>query len=61
MSAKHYIENTLELVLSILLDKFVFKPSDKEILWDFNGVRKPVVKGDEMSPRLPIRVAIAEV
>jgi hypothetical protein len=50
-----------ELVLSVLLEKFVFSPGSKEIYWNMTGINTPVVKGvDDLSPQLPLNVAFVK-
>jgi hypothetical protein len=46
-----------EVVLLFLIDAFRFRPSDKEIFWQMNGIATPVLaKGTDKHPQLPMIV-----
>jgi hypothetical protein len=45
-----------EVVLSVLLSKFRFAPSEKEIIWEMHGLTRPTEKGHSHVARLPLRV-----
>ncbi|KAF9048762.1 cytochrome P450 [Panaeolus papilionaceus] len=47
----------IKVILAILLQKFKFSLSDKEIKWQVTAMASPVVVGDESHPRLPLMVA----
>ena len=47
----------VEVVLSLLLMKFTFAPSDKPIVWNIAGIRYPTV-GDATTPSLPMKVGL---
>ena len=50
-----------ELVLSVLLETFVFSPGSQEIYWNMGGLQSPVVKGStDITPRLPMNVAFVK-
>jgi len=50
-----------EVVLSVLLNKFRFSPSGKEIGWTMNGIAGPYVKGaDRTRPQLPIIMSLLD-
>jgi hypothetical protein len=46
----------IEAVLSLLLSKFQFALSDKEIVWEMGGVAIPTVKGRPGIPTMPLKV-----
>ena len=41
----------------MLLSKFTFEPSDKEITWNLSAVRFPTV-GSSMKPSMPMKVGL---
>ena len=45
-----------EAVLSVLLSKFHFALTEKEIAWEMNDVTVPVVKGHPGKPMMPLNV-----
>ncbi|KAI0657085.1 cytochrome P450 [Cubamyces menziesii] len=47
----------MKVVLSLLLMKFTFAPSDKPIVWNIAGIRYPTV-GDATTPSLPMKVGL---
>lgn len=60
-AVSHFTERALptEVVLAFLLSKFTFDLSDKRILWNFAGIRFPVVEGpEEAKPALPLKVGM---
>ncbi|KAF8633081.1 hypothetical protein AX15_001529 [Amanita polypyramis BW_CC] len=50
----------MKVVLSLLVDTFEFKPSDKEIVWQMTGVTAPIVKGGNGATCLPLVVSRAQ-
>ncbi|KAK7466315.1 hypothetical protein VKT23_005042 [Stygiomarasmius scandens] len=50
----------MKLVMSILLEKFEFLPTDKVTVWQMAAVSSPTVKGDTAHPQLPMRVRLIE-
>ena len=48
-----------EVVLCMLLAKFTFAPSDKNVNWNLAGVRYPTV-GKSPKPSLPINVTLCK-
>ena len=46
-----------EAVLTLLIAKFTFEPSGKEISWNLSNVRFPTV-GGEPKPSMPMKVAL---
>lgn len=53
--------NTSELVLSVLLETFVFSPSSKDIFWAMSFLQSPVLKGAKsLSPQLPLKLSFVE-
>lgn len=55
------VDPLLELVLSILVEKFVFHPGDKEIYWNMGGVANPVIKDSATNyPELPLKMIFVE-
>ena len=47
-----------EVVLSVLLSKFTFEISDKEILWNVGSVWYPTVGRESNVPELPLKVSL---
>ena len=47
-----------EVVLSVLLSKFTFEMSDKEILWNVGSVWYPTVGRESNIPELPLKVGL---
>ncbi|KAH9885121.1 cytochrome P450 [Cubamyces lactineus] len=47
----------MKVVLSLLLMKFTFAPSDKPIVWNIAGIRYPTV-GNATTPSLPMNVGL---
>jgi hypothetical protein len=45
-----------EVVLSLLLPKFQFALSDKNIIWKMGGIVIPVIKGGSGIPTMPLKV-----
>ena len=57
-SFAHPTVSTLaEVVLCLLLSKFTFAKSDKEVVWNLAGVRFPSVKGGNKAS-LPMKVGL---
>lgn len=48
-----------ELVLSILLETFIFSPGSKQISWAMSNVVGPYVRGEEKT-QLPLKVSLVE-
>lgn len=46
-----------EVVLSLMLLKFKFEPTNKEIKWNISGIRFPTV-GDATKPSLPLKLSM---
>jgi hypothetical protein len=46
----------IEAVLSLLLSKFQFALSGKEIVWEMSGIAVPTVKGRPGIPTMPLKV-----
>ena len=51
-------EALAEVVLSVLLSKFTFEMSDKEILWNVGSVWYPTVGRESNVPELPLKVSL---
>ena len=52
---------SIELVLSILLEAFVFSPGSREIYWYSTNIASPGVKGEGHEvPRLPLNLSFAK-
>lgn len=48
-----------ELVLSILLESFIFSPSSKEIVWNMRGLASPTIKGSKQDrPVMPMKLTL---
>ena len=47
-----------EVVLSVLISKFTFRLSDKEIEWNIGSVMYPTVGKESTKPELPLKVEI---
>ena len=45
-----------EVVLSVLLSKFSFATSGKEVNWNMNDLATPNQKGDATTPTMPLTV-----
>ncbi len=51
----------LELVLSVLLEKFIFHPGEKEIYWNMGGVANPIVKDSGTNyPQMPLKMTFVQ-
>ena len=50
------ITKKTEVVLSVLLSKFRFALSDKEIAWGMNDLATPGEKGQGMTPTMPLKI-----
>ncbi|KAF8237924.1 cytochrome P450 [Tricholoma matsutake] len=46
----------MKVVLSVLLSKFRFALSDKEIVWEMSTISAPTIKGHPQVPAMPLRV-----
>jgi|HubBroStandDraft_3_1064219.scaffolds.fasta_scaffold4055737_1 hypothetical protein len=45
----------------MLLEKYIFEPSDKEIVWRNSGITTPATKGRERdTPHLPLKVSLVD-
>lgn len=50
-----------ELVLSILLESFVFSPGTKDIYWNMSGLAAPSIKGTKLGrPVMPLKLTLVE-
>jgi len=49
---------TTEVVLSVLLSKFRFASSGKEIAWAMYDLATPGEKGDGMTPAMPMKIIL---
>lgn len=50
-----------ELVLSILLETFVFSPGNQEVHWILQGLQTPVAKDSpDNTPSLPLKVTFVK-
>ena len=55
-----FAEMELKLVLTVLLDKFAFSPSEKEVFWAMSFLQSPVLKGAKsLKPQLPVKISLA--
>jgi hypothetical protein len=45
-----------EVILSVLIPKFKFYPSQKEVVWELNNIVQPTLKGQPGVPKLPLVV-----
>lgn len=52
-------DDSLEVVLSLLIESFKFSLSDKEIHWKTFGITTPTVVGDPSGSKLPIIIGRA--
>jgi hypothetical protein len=48
----------IEVVLCLLLSRFRFTPSEKEVIWEMTGVARPTEKGHPGVARLPLKVTL---
>lgn len=46
-----------EVVLSVLLSKFRFAPSEKEIVWEMTHISAPIEKGYPGKPKLSMKIS----
>jgi hypothetical protein len=55
---------TAEVVLSTLLQTFRFSPSDRKVVWEWNGTVQPTTEDAEIMPngtrklQLPLKVSL---
>ena len=50
-----------ELVLSILLESFVFAPGSKEIYWAMSTLSQPGIAGSTSTyPELPLKISLVD-
>lgn len=49
----------VEIVLAMLLSKFTFAPSGKEIRWNIGGILYPTV-GMDTRPAMPLKVGFVK-
>lgn len=47
---------TIEVVLSALVSKFRFAPSEKDIFWEMTIITTPTAKGTPGGAKLPMQV-----
>jgi len=50
----------MKIILSLLVEAFEFKPSDKEIYWRMTNMASPTVKGGDGKTSLPLIVSLAK-
>jgi hypothetical protein len=50
--------STTEVVLSLMLSKFRFTPSEKDIVWEMSGISIPTEKGRPRKATLPLMVSL---
>ncbi|KAH8119663.1 cytochrome P450 [Phellopilus nigrolimitatus] len=56
-----FAEMEMKMVLSILLETFVFSPSSKDVFWAMSFLQSPVIKGStSLAPELPLKVSFVE-
>ncbi|KAH8119691.1 cytochrome P450 [Phellopilus nigrolimitatus] len=56
-----FAEMEMKMVLSVLLETFIFSPSSKDIFWAMSFLQSPVIKGaTSLSPQLPLKVSFVE-
>jgi len=56
-----FAETEIKLVLSVLLEAFIFFPGSKEICWNMSTFQTPTIKdSDDTTPQLPLRVSLIE-
>ncbi|EIN05404.1 cytochrome P450 [Punctularia strigosozonata HHB-11173 SS5] len=56
-----FSELEMKVILSVLVENFVFSPSKDEIVWRLSAVQIPCVKGREGDPpHMPMRLALAK-
>ncbi|KAH8105401.1 cytochrome P450 [Cristinia sonorae] len=48
----------MKIVISVLLEKFRFSPSDKEVYWNFAGVQYPTLGKTSWESGMPLRVEL---
>ena len=52
---------SIELVLSVLLERFIFSLGTKEIYWKMSGLATPSVKGTMQDrPVMPLKLTLAK-
>lgn len=47
-----------EVVLSVLLSRFRFSPSEKDIVWEMSTISIPTIKGHPRCPQLPLKISV---
>jgi len=52
----NFAQVEMRIVLSILVESFIFSPTDKEIMWNMSGVVSPGVKGHP-GAQLPLMIS----
>jgi hypothetical protein len=50
------LHDDTEVVLSVLLSKFKFEMSDKEIVWEMSDLSVPTVKGQQGIRQMPLKI-----
>ena len=50
------LDRLTEVVLSLLLSKFQFALSDKQIVWEMGTIATPAIKGKLGIPMMPMKV-----
>lgn len=52
-----FAELEMKVVLSVLLSKFRFAPSEKEIVWEMTHISAPIEKGYPGKPKLSMKIS----
>ncbi|KAJ7170583.1 cytochrome P450 [Mycena crocata] len=50
----------MKAVLSLLVERFKFSPSEKDITWQMSSLAVPVVEKESSLPQLPLKIEIAK-
>jgi hypothetical protein len=53
-------QELVEIILSLLIEAFEFKPSDKGIYWRMTNMASPTVKSGDGGTSLPLIVSLAK-
>lgn len=48
----------MKVVLSVLLSRFRFSPSEKDIVWEMSTISIPTIKGHPRCPQLPLKISV---
>lgn len=50
-----------ETIVAMLVETFIFEPSDKEIIWRISVVATPATRGKETeTPHLPLKISLVQ-